>query len=116
MGLLTVKMNAHPSGCNVYVVNLPPASNSPPHVVRPCNSEQSPPQVTTATPARDAPEPQKNPKKTLPNKPAKKMEMEIVAIKTGKRYLLTGVSAHQARKLVSEGRVTEAQCKAVGLL
>lgn len=115
-GLISVERNAGPKGCNLYRLTLPPATDAPPHVVHPGTADTQPPQVTAANPARDAPEPKKNPKKIMPNKPAKKMEMEVAAIRTGKRYLLTGVSAYQARKLISEGRVTEAQCKAVGLL
>jgi DNA-binding transcriptional MocR family regulator len=117
-GLISVERNAGPKGCNLYRLTLPPATDAPPHVVHPSTAGTQPPQVTTVNPARDAPEPKKNPKKTLPKKAVKKMEMEmeVEAIKTGKRYLLTGVSAHKARELVSEGHVTEAQCRAVGLL
>ena len=113
-GLISVERNAGPMGCNLYRLTLPPATDAPPHVVRPSTADTQPPQVTTANPAQDAPEPKKKPKKTLPKKGA--MEMEVEAIKAGKRYFLTRVSAHKARELVSEGRVTEAQCKAVGLL
>ncbi|WP_192964450.1 helix-turn-helix domain-containing protein [Phycobacter azelaicus] len=115
-GLISVERNAGPKGCNVYRLTLPPATDAPPHVVHPSTADSQPPQVTTASSAGGAPEPKKNPKKTLPKKAAKEMEMEVEAIKAGKRYLLSGVSAHKARELVSEGRVTEAQCQAVGLL
>lgn len=113
-GLISGERNGGPKGCSLYRLTLPPATDAPPHVVHPSTADTQPPQVTTASPAGGAPEPKKNPKKTLPKKAAKKMEVE--AIKTGKRYLLTGVSAHKARELVSEGHVTEAQCRAVGLL
>ncbi|NRP13972.1 MULTISPECIES: helix-turn-helix domain-containing protein [unclassified Aliiroseovarius] len=115
-GLISVERNAGPRGCNLYRLTLPPAADAPPHVVRPSTADTQPPQVTTANPAQDAPEPNKNPKKTLPKKAANKTEMEIEAIKAGKDYLLRGVTAHKARKLVSEGRVTEAECRAVRLL
>lgn len=115
-GLISVERNARRKGCNEYRLKLPPAADAPPHVVHPSTAGTQPPQVTPRTPARGAPEPKKNPKKTGPDRAEKKMDLEVAAIRDGKRYLLTGLSAHKARMLISEGRVTEVQCKAVGLL
>lgn len=90
-GLVSVKQNAGRNGCNLYCLTLPPAPG--------------------------APEPKVNQKKTSPRHTSKLHEdLLINAIKEGKPYLLRSVSAHKASTLVSEGRVTEKECKEVGLL
>jgi len=116
-GLLSVERNAGPKGCNLYRLTLPPALNAPLNAVHPSTQDIHLPQDRTQTPARDAHEPKKNPKKPLPRKGQKtKDDFSVKAIIDGKRYLLAGVSAHKARTLVSEGRVTVEQCEAVGLI
>lgn len=115
-GLISVERNAGPKGCNLYRLTLPPATDAPPNVVHPSTAVTQPPHATSPPPARGAPEPKKNLKKTMSERGGGKMDLEVAAIKEGKRYLLGGMSAYKARVLVSEGRVTEAQCKAVGLL
>lgn len=115
-GLINVERNAGPKGCSLYRLTLRPATDAPPHVVHPSTAVAQPPHATSPTPAKGAPKPKKNLKKTVPDRVGGKMDLEVAAIKEGKPYLLGGMSAHKARVLVSEGRVTEAQCKAVGLL
>lgn len=39
----------------------------------------------------------------------------VESIQSGKRFLCTQITAVQARKLIAEGKVTEAQCDAVGV-
>ncbi|WP_068114407.1 hypothetical protein [Tropicimonas marinistellae] len=43
-------------------------------------------------------------------------KMTIEAIRDGKRYLLSRVTAAKARRLIAEDRVTEEQCRTVGLI
>jgi hypothetical protein len=115
--LLRVERNAGPKGCNLYHLTLPTARDAPPHIVHPSKLDSAPPHVTTQTTAQDAPEPKKNQKKTRRNKAMTQEDQRVVdAIKECKHYLVTQVSAHKARTLVSEGRVTEKQCKDAGLL
>lgn len=116
-GLVSVEWNAGPKGCNRYCLTLPPEQDAPPHDVHPSTQNAQSQQVRAPSPAPDAPETKKNQKKTLCRNPESQVRyLQVAAIKDGKRYLLGGVSAHKARTLVSEGLVTEEQCKAVGLL
>lgn len=116
-GLLIVERNAGPKGCNLYRLTLPPAQDAPLNVVRPSTSHSHPQQVRAQGPAQDAHEPKKNQNKTRQG-PALSDEDALVveAIKQGKHFLLTRVSANKARALVSEGHVTSEECKAVRLL
>lgn len=110
-------MECRSEGLQSVSPDTPTGTGCPPHVMHPSTQDAQPQQVRAPNPAPDAPEPKRNQKKTLPRKAENQIDdLEVEAIKDGKRYLLTGVSAHKARTLVSEGRVTEEQCKAAGVL
>lgn len=120
-GLIIVERNAGPKGCNLYRLTLPPATDAPPHVVHPSTAGTQLPHVTSNTPASGAPEPKRNPKKTnRPTTPksasAPESSPTIQAIKDGKRWAATGVSAYQARIWISEGKISEQEAMNVGLL
>lgn len=120
-GLISIERNAGPKGCNRYRLTLPPATDAPPHVVHPSTACTQPPQVTTATPARGAPEPKKNPKKTsqrarLNSQSVTACTLTIRAIKEGKPWAATGVSAHRARIWIEEGKISEQEARKVGIL
>jgi hypothetical protein len=119
--LICVERNAGPKGCNLYRLTLPPAADAPPHLVHPSTAGTQPPQITPGTPARDAPEPKKNPKKNSPRTKSKsasvsESNLTIQAIREGKRWAASGVSAYQARIWISEGKISEQEAREVGLL
>ncbi len=116
-GLVQVERNKGPKGCNIYRLTLSPAPGAPPQVVHPCTLGTNALQVKAPTPARSAPEPKRKQKDTPHRETSQQCDDLLVsAIREGKGYLLKSVSAHKARTLISEGRVSENACKKAGLL